>query len=97
LRRDFAWYNSELWLEDIPPHCKVVVCLADKDEVLNAEKIKREIKIHLEEKGREMDLILWEGAGHGCCISRPAAWKQVRLTMRQQEYLIAKEAELACQ
>ena len=56
LRRSFAWYNSELWLEDIPPHCKVVVCLAAKDDVLNAKKIKREIDIHMSEKGVEMDL-----------------------------------------
>lgn len=95
LRRDFAWYNSELWLEDIPPHTKVVVCLADKDEILNAAKVKREIKIHLQEKGGKLDLILWEGGRHAYCVTRPDAWKQVTCTMRQQEYLIAKEA--SCQ
>ena len=95
LRRQFSWYNSELWLEDIPSHCKVVVCLADKDEILNANKIKREIDIHLAEKGGKMDLILWEGGGHAYCVTRPDAWKQVRLIMRQQEHIIAKEA-LAC-
>jgi dienelactone hydrolase len=97
LRRSFAWYNSELWLEDIPPHCKVVVCLAAKDDVLNAKKIKREIDIHMSEKGVEMDLILWENGSHAYCVTRPDAWKQLSLKMRQQEYLIAKEARLVCQ
>jgi pimeloyl-ACP methyl ester carboxylesterase len=91
LRRQFAWYNSELWLEDIPSHCKVVVCLSDKDEILNAHKIKREIDIQLSEKGGKLDLILWEGGRHAYCVSRPDAWRQLRLTMRRQEQQIAKQ------
>lgn len=91
LRRQFAWYNSELWLDDIPSHCKVIVCLSDKDEILNADKIKREIDIQLAETGGELDLILWEGGGHAYCVSRPDAWRQLRLAMRRQEHLIAKQ------
>lgn len=99
LRRSFAWYNSELWLEDIPCHCKVVICLAAKDDLLSANKIKREIDIHVAENGneRKMELIIWENGGHAYCVTRPDAWKQVHLTMSQQEHLIAKEAALVCQ
>jgi len=46
LRRQFAWYNGELFLEDIPDHCQVIVCLSDRDEILNAQKIKAHIDIH---------------------------------------------------
>merc|ERR1712157_645695 len=31
IRRKFEWYNSELWLDDIPPDCQVLICLAGKD------------------------------------------------------------------
>ena len=91
LRRQFPWYNSELWLEDIPSHCKVIVCLSDRDEILNADKIKREIDIQLAEMGGELDVILWEGGGHAYCVSRPDAWRQLRVTMRRQENMIAKQ------
>lgn len=94
LRRQFAWYNSELWLEDIPSHCKVVVCLSDQDEILNVSKVKREIDIQIAESGAKLDFILWQG-GHAYCVFRPKAWRQLRLTMWRQEQLIAKQ-ELCC-
>jgi hypothetical protein len=46
LRRQFAWYNGELFLEDIPDHCKIIVCLSDRDEILNAQKVKAHIDIY---------------------------------------------------
>ena len=45
VRRQFAWYNGEFFLDDIPDHCKVIVCLADRDEILNAQKIRAHIDI----------------------------------------------------
>lgn len=46
LRRLFRWYNGELFLEDIPEHCKIVVCLSDGDEILNAQKVRAHVDIY---------------------------------------------------
>ena len=45
LRRHFSWYNSELWLEDIPKHIQIIIFLSGKDEIINPFKVKREIEI----------------------------------------------------
>lgn len=45
LRRQFAWYNGELFLEDIPDTCKVIICLSEKDEIMSAPKVKTYIDI----------------------------------------------------
>lgn len=44
LRRHFAWYNSELWLDDV--ECLLIVCLSEQDDIVNAGKVKREIERH---------------------------------------------------
>jgi len=46
IRKHFSWYNSELWLEDIPNHVQVFVFLSGKDQIINPIKVKREIDIH---------------------------------------------------
>merc|ERR1719420_2363273 len=44
IRRKFEWYNSELWLDDIPPDCQVLICLAGKDFIVNPTKIREEVE-----------------------------------------------------
>ena len=35
LRRNFWWYNNDLWLEEVPDHIGVVVGIATHDEIIN--------------------------------------------------------------
>jgi hypothetical protein len=85
LRRHFSWYNSELWLGSVTD-CELLVCLAEKDEIVNAGKVKREVERH--SSGR---LIFWTGAGHADCVTSPSKWKQVMNAMLEQELKIAQE------
>lgn len=135
LRRQFAWYNGELFLQDIPDHCKVIVCLADADEICNAQKVKAHIDIHNGEtpsvprcmkylkessspksgsslssnsslssasslessssgKKNKIDVVYWEGEGHGSCLFNTTAWHDLRRAMRKQEQQIRKEKSL---
>ncbi len=104
LRRQFSWYNSELWLDDIPRDCKTIVCLSENDEILNASKVKREVEFYCDDIGGSMsgglgptsnfELIVWNDATHAHCISRPGTWKQMRSALRRQEQSILKEVRL---
>ena len=69
LRRHFSWSNSELWLDDIPFGVQVTVCLAENDEIINAEKVKQEVKLHNEHSQSQVNLIYWEGVGHTWCVT----------------------------
>jgi len=40
LRRNFWWYNNDLWLETIPAHIGVVVGLATGDEIINPKALE---------------------------------------------------------
>ena len=40
LRRNFWWYNNDLWLENIPHHIGVVVGLATGDEIINPKALQ---------------------------------------------------------
>eukprot|EP00591_Stephanopyxis_turris_P017346 CAMPEP_0195536784 /NCGR_PEP_ID=MMETSP0794_2-20130614/46714_1 /TAXON_ID=515487 /ORGANISM="Stephanopyxis turris, Strain CCMP 815" /LENGTH=186 /DNA_ID=CAMNT_0040670309 /DNA_START=390 /DNA_END=950 /DNA_ORIENTATION=+ len=82
LRRHFSWYNSELWLDDIPDHVKVLVCIAGKDTIVNANSVKQEILIYNEEmKSRgsfsKIELLHWPNAGHGYCVVNSIPWNQI--------------------
>lgn len=87
LRRHFAWYNSELWLEDYVDDCKVLLCLSEKDEIINSKKVKQEIERHVP----SARLVYWEKVGHGASIPSPSKWKQVKGIMLEQELQIAQE------
>uniref|UniRef100_A0A7R9ZJM0 AB hydrolase-1 domain-containing protein n=1 Tax=Craspedostauros australis TaxID=1486917 RepID=A0A7R9ZJM0_9STRA len=140
LRRHFAWYNSELWLEDLPSsgYCKVLVCLSEYDEVLPFEKVRRELdRVSSSWRGNvggggsccanfgrnvaaasaavptsatsspvtptsaaiprssnkhaNFDVLVWEGAGHGHCVSRPRTWRQMQSVMKRQEQIILRQ------
>jgi hypothetical protein len=64
LRRHFTWYNSELWLEDIPSQCHTWIGLAGGDEIINAPKVKDEIDMtnHLIQRKQEEQ---WQRQGRG--------------------------------
>ena len=87
LRRNFAWYNSELWLADVPPECNVLVCLSEDDEIVNSPKVEKEVlnhNIHLSSEtanenqdGPIVDKIMWKGVGHAHCITHHDKWLEI--------------------
>jgi len=87
LRRHFAWYNSELWLEDLPKQAKVLVCLSERDPIVPVQKVQQQIL-----RKPEVDFLLWEDAGHAHCVTRPKSWRQMHRLMRRQEQLIFQES-----
>jgi pimeloyl-ACP methyl ester carboxylesterase len=86
LRRNFAWYNSELWLADIPNECKVLVCLSEHDEIVNSTKVDREISEHnnlvrsqkINSVGPVIEKLMWKSVGHAHCITHPDRWMDIR-------------------
>lgn len=44
LRRNFWWYNNDLWLENIPHHIGVVVGLATHDEIINPKALQEYVR-----------------------------------------------------
>eukprot|EP00978_Attheya_sp_CCMP212_P005541 scaffold12435_cov51-Attheya_sp.AAC.2 len=93
LRRHFAWYNSELWLEDVASHTHVVVCLALGDEIIDGHKVKRHVEQHIMEQkvSTTWQVIDWSDVSHGYCIPLPSAWEEIRLAMQGQEKSIRKQ------
>ena len=45
LRRNFWWYNNDLWLETVPEHIGVVVGLATGDEINNPKALEEYVGI----------------------------------------------------
>lgn len=91
LRRHFAWYNSELWLQDLQEHQNLLVCLSEQDEILNAKKVQQELKRHASETTHtKPTTVYWNNVGHGACISSPPKWKQIKGFMLKQELEISQ-------
>jgi len=89
LRRHFAWYNSELWLEDLPPDAKVLVCLSDLDPIVPVKKVRQQLLL----QPHKIETLFWEDGGHAHCVTRPKTWKQIQLVMRRQEQLLLQESK----
>jgi pimeloyl-ACP methyl ester carboxylesterase len=89
LRRHFAWYNSELYVEDVD--CPMIVCCSERDEIVNSAKVKQEMERHHKAKH---NLVCWEGAGHGACIANPTKWKELKGLMLKQELQIVQQKSL---
>jgi pimeloyl-ACP methyl ester carboxylesterase len=94
LRRHFAWYNSELYLEDVSKldGCRMVVALSGKDEIINATKVKQEIERHGE---AVTDLIYWTNVGHGASVPSPSRWRAIKEKMLFQEKSLLEETKKA--
>lgn len=128
LRRHFAWYNSELWLDDLPPDVKVLVCLSEQDQLVSAHKVQGELNrvlsaraaaaataavadvmanlngshtVHVPESNgtssdalSNIEVLVWEGADHAHCLTRPTTWRQMLLVIKRQEKLLFAEQRL---
>ena len=85
LRRHFSWYNSELWLEDLP-NVPVTFALSGGDEIVDAPTVRDHILLHKKEnKLKNMNVIYWDRVPHATCVMLPFGWRQMRKTMLQQE------------
>ena len=98
LRRHFSWYNSELWLDDIPPNVRVLVGLAEKDELVDAPRVQRHVELFgsassSSRQQQQQQLLYWNKVGHACCVTSPKKWRQIKLAMLQQELAIVKEQQ----
>eukprot|EP00581_Thalassiosira_minuscula_P016826 CAMPEP_0183731492 /NCGR_PEP_ID=MMETSP0737-20130205/35582_1 /TAXON_ID=385413 /ORGANISM="Thalassiosira miniscula, Strain CCMP1093" /LENGTH=592 /DNA_ID=CAMNT_0025964233 /DNA_START=137 /DNA_END=1912 /DNA_ORIENTATION=+ len=102
LRRNFAWYNSEIWLQDIPHDVKVTVFLAERDEIVNTQKIERELELHNSRVSREacnsvtsmgplIKKVIWKDVGHAHCVMNPERWSDINQVMRKLESQIMNE------
>jgi hypothetical protein len=98
LRRQFAWYNADLWLEDLPPHVPVTICLSGSDQIVDAPAVRKLILQHKQEHSEKnnnnnnkektndsINLIYWEGAAHAFCVALPFKWPEMRKVLLEQE------------
>ena len=88
IRRQYPWYNSELWLEDIPEDTHVIIGLAGKDPIINSFKIKQEIEVFCAVNpkiARNIDFIYWKNNIHGACLGLPWCWKDINNAMLKQD------------
>ncbi|GAX17010.1 hypothetical protein FisN_5Hh392 [Fistulifera solaris] len=95
LRRHFFFYNSELWLEDIPQTTHSLIFLAEKDEIVNAADIKELIDYHKKASPEQkLKLTYWKGANHGHWIGKPSKWREIKESLLEQELSILQEMRL---
>jgi hypothetical protein len=81
IRRHFSWYRSELWLDDMPEDVDFFVGLAEKDQIVNGPKIRREVEIFGSEHpsfARQTTVAFWPKALHGDCLYQPSKWRDIR-------------------
>ena len=84
LRRHFAWYNSELWLDDILQSSSSVspslstnkidvsIYVSEHDEILDTKKVVKEVK-----RFPNVNLIYWKGVSHAAVITKKELWMDV--------------------
>ena len=72
LRRHFAWYNSELWLGDVPESIDVSVYIAEKDEIIEARKVCKEIR-----RFPNVKLVSWKDLGHAAVVTNSELWVDI--------------------
>lgn len=93
LRRHFSWYNSELWLDDVPPDVKVLVALSEHDEIINSPKVKQQLDICSDVCNiKQYAVIYWEHVGHAKCVSQPSMWKEIKSSMLLQELTLVQKS-----
>ena len=82
LKTKFAWFNSELWLEDIPKDVNVLIFLSGQDCIVPTNKVRRYVDL----KGLEnVELFCWEECGHGDCVVGSRYWKEIFGRMVRQQ------------
>jgi hypothetical protein len=103
LRRHFYFYNSELWLDDIPKGVQTIIALSGNDEIVNAPRVRDFCTafagdcFHQKNKDASssstLKQIFWADKGHGCCVGSPAKWREIKTAMLQQELAIVQNEQ----
>lgn len=67
----------------------MTVCLAENDEIVNANKVRQEVRMHNEfGDSAQIKLVYWQGVGHARCISSISKWREIRNILLEQESVI---------
>ncbi|CAB9496361.1 expressed unknown protein [Seminavis robusta] len=96
IRRQYPWYNSELWLEDIPDDVHVIIGLAGRDGLIPTPKITQEIEAFCAvnpKVAKNMDFIYWKNNLHGLCLVLPWCWKDINDAMLKQELAMMMQSK----
>jgi len=96
LRRHFAWYNSELWLDDVLEHQRILVCVSKEDEIVNAKKVQEELQRYASsqaDRQHKLRTIYWNNTTHAGCMASPAKWKEIKAVMLEQELEIVRRQQ----
>jgi hypothetical protein len=72
---------------------KVLVALAECDEIVNAPKIERELDRHNSKVSRKrpccssvfVETMMWRDVGHAHCITNPTRWSDIHHVMTKIE------------
>lgn len=92
LRRSFWWYNSELWMDELPDSVQVLVSLADRDEILNTKGLQDHIEHFCKPAlGDRLKVFHWEDTGHAGVVLSAERWTAIKQAMLQQELAIAQQ------
>jgi hypothetical protein len=92
IRRHFSWYNSELWMPDVPSDIPITIALSGKDDIVDAPAVREHVlQFQHEHGGRDrrgaIELLYWPNLPHAMCVAFPDKWAQVEQAMLQQELL----------
>jgi pimeloyl-ACP methyl ester carboxylesterase len=97
-RRHFAWYNTELWLEDIPEEIPLSIVMGGLDEIVDAPSIRSHILMfHQENPDRagNLKLVYGKNARHNACLMIPHKWRIMSKVLLEQEELMARSPTTA--
>jgi pimeloyl-ACP methyl ester carboxylesterase len=93
-RRHFAWYNNELWLEDVPEDIPISIVMGGKDEIVDGPSIRSHVlKFHQENPDRPGNLKLVYGKNARLMI--PHKWRLMKKILLEQEELMARSSTSA--
>lgn len=80
LRRHFAWYNAEAWVDPNADY-SVTVALSGCDEIVDSPAVAA----YLNDYPKAVRTIYWPAARHAHCVSEPEKWRQLQQALWQQE------------
>lgn len=99
VRRRFPWYNSELWLQEIPENTQVIFGLAKYDPIVDCTKLETAIEEYCIDDSNKFNttgslsstspfasrctVLVSNHGSHGDCLINPYTWSNLRKAMRQ--------------